>query len=344
MTNQHYKFPHIEQLRNVLINLKHQYQNPVSTTDGWVFDETIKLPIIDFYGTVKLHGTNGAIIIDPVSKTKYAQSREKTLSVNNDNYGFYQFVDKIDINKLLDHIIPVWKISRQIKIFGEWCGKGIQAGVGISQLPKMFVVFAVQVGDYWVPSNELKLFNIPDENIFSIFRVPEWTISINFDDINKDNNSSIIEQLSLLTEEVEKECPFAKSFGVSGIGEGIVWRSYSINSFNNEPYMFKTKGLKHKNVKEKSIVQLVPEKLENLSELISSVVTEQRLNQGIEKLKEMGYELSKKSTGHFLKWIQDDINRENKDMLETSGIDIKNINSEIQRSAKEWFFKNIGVN
>lgn len=83
---------------------------------------------------------------------------------------------------------------------------------------------------------------------------------------------------------------------------------------------------------------------ENNEQLVASVLTEQRLNQGIEKLGEKGLEVSKKNTAAFLKWIGDDIKRECRDILEklSPGQEVLLSNTVIKQ-AREWFFKQPGV-
>lgn len=356
MNNILHKFPHIEQLRNVITSLKHKYQNPVQTSDGWVFDESLPLPTINFEGTVKLHGSNGAIVICPPHPIEsypvniYAQSRETVLTPEKDNFGFCKFVLNIDQDSLInsipkDLINESMSLQEPIIIFGEWCGKGIQSGVAISQLPKMFVVFAVKIGNKWVSKDFVKLIENPELNIFNIYRVTTtWVIRVDFND--QTELEKTVEILERWTKRVEEECPFAKTFGVEGLGEGLVWCSYDdvrtktfCGGNEGDPWMFKTKGEKHKNVKEGKLVQLKPDITNNVAELVASVVTEQRLEQGLEKLKEKGLEVLKKNTPTFLNWVQEDICRENKDILEASGLDEKDQLAGIQKAAREWYLK-----
>ena len=356
MATIHYKFPHIEQLRNILVALKHEYQNPVQTTDGWVFDETLPLPTIMFEGTVKLHGSNCAIVINS-DGTIYAQSRETILTPQSDYKGFAKFVADINPNELYDMLpFELREEAHQrnvpLIIYGEWCGQGIQGGVGISQLPKMFVIFAMKIGEKWCDPYEFCKITLPSKNIRNVYEAPglDNAIKIDFNNISED----LLSELGKLTEDIEKECPFAKLFGISGIGEGIVWRSLMEKNREGDPWLFKTKGEKHKNVKETKVVQLNPDVAASNAEVVSSVLTEQRLSQGIEKLGEMGLEVSKKNTPAFLKWIQDDIRRENRDLIEAlklNEIEALKLNEvaenalfrDIQKQAREWFFKQPGV-
>lgn len=348
----HYKFPHIEQLRNILVSLKHEYQNPVQTTDGWVFDESRELPSIMFEGTVKLHGSNCAIVIDINSANLqdvqvYAQSRESILTPKSDYKGFAKFVEDIG-SEALCKMIPNELLGEAIMkkevivIYGEWCGQGIQSGVGISQLPKMFVIFAVKIGQKWCDPYEYSLIKLIDKNIRNVYEAPGLNdvIRVDFNNITDE----LLSTLGELTQEIERECPFAKLFGVSGVGEGIVWRSLNYKTKEGDPWLFKTKGEKHKNVKETKVVQLNPDVAASNAEVVSSVLTEQRLSQGIEKLGEMGHEIGKKSTPHFLKWIQDDIKRECRDIIESLSLGNQAaVLAEVTKQAREWFFKQPGV-
>lgn len=356
MTNILHKFPHIEQLRNVITSLKHKYQNPVQTSDGWVFDESLPLPTIEFEGTVKLHGTNGAVVIypplelDSYPERVYCQSRESVLTPENDNHGFCKFILNIDQKTLLESIpqelrYESFDSGQPIIVFGEWCGKGIQSGVAISQLPKMFVVFAAKVGDKWVSKDLVKLIGNEEKNIFNVYKsFVQWGIEIDFN--NPEQMEKSVSILERWTKQVEEECPFAKTFGITGLGEGLVWCSHYDNRTktfcggnDGDPWMFKTKGEKHKNVKESKLVQLQPDVVNNIAELVASVVTEQRLKQGLEKLNEKGLDISKKNTPTFLNWIQEDIRRENKDILEASGLTEKDQLVGIQKAAREWYLK-----
>ena len=81
-----------------------------------------------------------------------------------------------------------------------------------------------------------------------------YTIDIDFNHPELSQNK-IVEY----TLEVEEECPVAKEFGFSGIGEGIVF-SYSDDEHS---YTFKSKGIKHQKSKVKTVKKLMYLKLIN---------------------------------------------------------------------------------
>jgi hypothetical protein len=82
--------------------------------------------------TQKLHGTNGQIYITPDLQI-FAGSRNRLLSINDDNYGFANYVET---NK--EQLIKVLGEGRH---YGEWCGKGINSGEGL--IKKCFYLFDI---------------------------------------------------------------------------------------------------------------------------------------------------------------------------------------------------------
>lgn len=84
--------------------------------------------------TEKIDGTNAAIIITEDGEVG-AQSRNRLITVGDDNYGFASWVDK---NK--DALVKMLGPGRH---FGEWWGAGIQRGYGLTNGDKRFSLFDV---------------------------------------------------------------------------------------------------------------------------------------------------------------------------------------------------------
>lgn len=104
---------------------------------------------------------------------------------------------------------------------------GIQKGVAISKIDKSLFIFShfkvspfdENLNSYWLPTFiDGKPIRDNDNNIFNI-------LNYQIDIINIDFNKAYLSQKELgdLTQEIEDECPVAKSFGHSGIGEGNIW-------------------------------------------------------------------------------------------------------------------------
>lgn len=314
------KFPSIEQYRNIIREVKtnHDYQGKDESGQP-VYQHLSPYPVLDFVGTVKLHGTNSSVV-------KYKdrvefQSRERVLSLQQDNYQFMLSMS----NKNLDFLFEGIEFNEHIAVFGEWIGQGIQSGVAVSNLPKTFVVFAYMIDDVWV---DIQRFDF-SQNIYHIENFPTWTLEIDFN-----SPESIQNRLVELTEQVEKECPVGKHFGFSGTGEGIVWTT------SDRRYCFKVKGEKHSATKVKTLAAVDTELINSMNEFVDNVLTEERLKQGVEKLKEMGLEVSQKSTGEYLRWIIGDILKEEQDTIITNQFDIKKLNPLLSNKARVWFFNN----
>jgi hypothetical protein len=338
------KFPSINQFRNVIktIVTRAQYNGYDEIEDHPILDKGAEMPILAFSGTVKLHGTNAAICQDDKGDIWF-QSRNNIITAENDNAGFASYMENNVGSANLMRLFEIVKFNNSldnnypISIYGEWCGGSIQKGVALNKLDKMFVIFAIKLGNEdstWYDINH-DGFNIdlPEHNIFNITHYNNFNAEIDF------SNPKLIQNTLIdLTNEVEKSCPVAKSFGVDGIGEGIVWKC-TTEGYESSDYWFKVKGEKHSVSKVKTLAAVDPEKVKSANKFVDLVVTENRLNQGIEFLKEQNKEIDQKSTGDFLKWFFSDVMKEEHDTLEASGLVTKDVSSLISKNAREWFFE-----
>lgn len=318
------KFTDIPQFRNVIRELRIRHDYKGKDADGEpTYQHTEPYPTLKFKGTVKLHGTNAGIV-------KYAdgtlefQSRENVLSLDNDNAGFMNALSGKNLDFLFKDIV----YDDYIAIYGEWCGGNIQKGVALNGLPKMFVVFACKVDGQWISL----LRSDPAQGIYNINDFPTYEVIVDFNAPELSQNK-IIE----MTVAVEEECPVGKFFGVSGIGEGIVFST----SYNDEHYMFKSKGEKHSVSKVKTIAAVDVELLESMNAFIDYAVTEVRLNQGLEYMRRNKLEISQRNTGEFLRWVVGDIAKEETDVMEGNGLEQKKLNPLISTKARQWYFNNL---
>jgi len=317
-------FTDIGQFRDVIRSVKshHDYLGKDENGDA-IYGHNTPYPILKFRGTVKLHGTNASII-------KYAdgryvfQSRENELSLTKDNARFMALMSSKPYQKLFDGI----EFNESCDIYGEWCGEGIQKGVAISQLSKRFVIFAVKIdGVYQDVANYMHLAN-ESEDIYHILNYPHWYMDIDFNYPEISQNKLID-----LTMAVEAECPVGKAFGVIGTGEGIVYEY--INS--EKRYIFKVKGEKHQNSKVKTLTTVNVEEIENMRAFIDYAVTENRMEQGIGKLIENHIPIEIKSTGEFIKWVYNDVVKEESDTIIANKIDVKKLGSAVSAKAKPFW-------
>lgn len=277
-----------------------------------------------------MHGTNAAIVIDG-SEIRF-QSRSRILSIDSDNMGFCFWGER---NKeiILNAIKRQFPESNHIVIYGEWAGPGIQKGVGISEISeKSFFVFGAMIDGQWVIVGN-DFYENPEIGFYST-----WLNAISYKiDVPFHDPESIIGIMESWVNEVENECPVAKTFGVSGIGEGIVFIPYEIDRMQIPDLWFKVKGDKHSTSKVNKGAKVSIPIIEKLTEVLDSLVTANRLNQGISELIEQGKEFDIKFTGDYIRWVVNDIMKEEKDFLVSNNIQPKQINPHIANRAREFF-------
>lgn len=320
---EHIKFPSIEQFRTIV---RHVCDN--AKYHG------VPVPTIKFVGTCKLHGSNHGICQNSAGEI-YTQSRERLTAPIDDNAGSSAWT-----HANLDKVRPVFDRIRQlvdvnedtIQIFGEWCGGNIQSGVGLSKLRKQFIVFGIRVSkDAAHPlflSDEL-VKQACGSDLDCIFNYRTWELDVDF------NNPELAQQKMVeITESVEKDCPVARQqLGVDYqdelIGEGVVWTAV----FNNQTIRYKVKGQKHASSKVKTLASVDVERVNSINEFVDSVVTENRLRQGLEHVSER----EPMHTGAFIKWVVGDVIKEELDTMVASGFTTKDITGRIAAVARSWF-------
>jgi hypothetical protein len=309
---EHIAYPSTEQFRNVIKEVQYHHKNE-------------KQPTLEFMGSVKLHGTNASVC---KSGTEYwCQSRNNIITPDADNAGFAAWAYQQDLDSLFSQI-P----ADVVVVYGEWCGGNIQSGVAISGLPKMFVIFKILADGVWLSPEQVK--KVKTDFTYNIWDFQTWSISIDFD-----RPGLIQNKLIELTEAVERECPVGKAFGSIGVGEGIVWTCVT-PGYSSSRFTFKVKGEKHSVSKVKVLAAVDVEKVGSVNEFVDNTLTEARLNQGLEFLREQGLAVDQTSTGAFLKWIVGDILKEETDTMEASLLDKKDVTGVLSKKAREWFFSN----
>lgn len=319
-----------------------QYRSVIKSVNDYSKHNIIPLPTLTFYGTVKIHGTNSAISYDVSSKEFQYQSRERVLSLTQDNAGFMLWASQGEIKQQILSIIKYYSPLESIYIYGEFAGKGIQKNVGISNLPKQFYIFSIIVDGKecltrGTPINVL-LSPWVDREIYSIYEFDNFAITVDFNKPEEMQNTFVN-----LTVAIEDECPVTKHFlsnhpdykDMNKIGEGIVW-------CNPETGLkFKVKGEKHSVSKVKTLKDIAPLDvimMENLREFIETTVTINRLNQGLDKLQELGLDSKDiKNVGAFIKWIAGDVMKEEADTIVANQFSTKILGNHIANVARTFY-------
>lgn len=366
MTYIHYAFPSIDQLRTVI-----KHVNDRANFHG------VGRPKLTFHGSVKLHGTNASVVVGPEPEVYYAQSRSTVLTLEADNAGFAAFALRPEVKDALtcfaveardayfrdrDYVEP---FAATTVVYGEWCGGNIQSGVAINGLPKMFVIFAVKLVNqenddersiWLMPWDVEKAFDtvapdgavlksagspaavMAEVPIYCIEKFPTYNITIDFV-----NPAAAQNKLVELTNAVEAECPVGAAFGKQGVGEGIVWTCVGGDpvQFRLSDLVFKVKGAKHSDTKVKVTAAVDIEKVNSIRALAESVVTDHRLEKAIAYLREQGVAeddlFSMKQVGAFLKWVGNDVLKEETDTILGNGFEPREVTKAVNELAKAWF-------
>lgn len=354
----HYAFPSIGQFANVVaaVNRRATYVGKDSN-EVPIYDKFAPKPTLKFVGTTKLHGTNAGIILDFYNDVIYYESRESVLSPEKDNAGFANYMSSIqsDFAKMIVENLGLentewhpdnkedgfWK-DNILAVYGEWCGGSIQKGVAINGLEKMFVIFSATIRTRentesrnldWFPVEEIKKMKLTDRKVYNIYDFKTWEIQIDFEKHHESVNK-IVEN----TVAVEDECPFAKEFGKSGIGEGIVYICVT-PPYNNSDLWFKSKGEKHANSKVKTLKPVDDAKINRMIEIANKVTPAWRLEQMFNQTFDIlnGGVVTTEKLGDFIKAVNNDICKEETLLLQEEGVEFKDINKFVSTITRDYF-------
>ena len=351
----HKSWPSINQFRQVVREVKSCGGFKGIGNDGTpIIDQFAAMPTLKFEGTVKLHGSNASVVCETDKYDNFwAQSRERVLSQLSDNFGFAQYCyeHQSAFTALLTeaHRHYVDNDITHYSVFGEWCGGNVQKGVALSQVPKIFGIIA-WTGEtdangnftdvarrYFTREKVIAVVNDAKQrvlfptNIYTAYDFPTYSLEIDFNQPEVSQN-----QLGDITVAVEQECPVGKQLGATGTGEGVVWKCVT-PGFEESRFMFKVKGEKHSSSKVKTLASVDIEVVNSINELADTVVTESRLIQGLEYLRSNGLTIEPKNTPVFLKWISDDVVKEETDTIIGSGLQFKDVVVRIKFLARTWF-------
>lgn len=263
--------------------------------------------VLTYEGTVKLHGTNTAVVQDAPGGPIAVQSRNKFIAPNEpgrpktDNCGSAAFVMARDadflemfasirsrtepfvVAKLVVSEDDVsLKLTQPVVLFGEFVGRGVQKGVGVSAFDPFLVLFDAVVGSRRVPFTEAC---DASRGIRNVREFETWALSVPRDDI-----AGATARADAIAEEVGADCPVARALGKPGKGEGVVWRC---KDHPSSRLWFKSKCAEH------SVSLPVPKGRAAAAEFADRFVTPARLRQAVDA----GHTL----LGQFVKWVVEDV-------------------------------------
>lgn len=298
---------------------------------------------------VKLHGTNAAVQVCADGTVK-AQSRTNIIDSKTDNCGFARWVESQEAE---------WsKLRREgqdLIFFGEWCGSGIQKGAAVSDIgKKVFAIFALVVrkGEvvesfvtepsgiwYYLKDRTYKPFPLKDvyvlewygDSVESTEYLVDWSASA-------EDLQPVLTKINAAVEVVEKCDPWVKeTFGVEGIGEGLVFYPYGLDYTNFTNLVFKAKGEQHKVVNTKAPAQADAEVVNSAKEFANLVLTEARLDQGARAVGGDTPTYDMKVIGKFLDWVSKDVKKETAAELEASKLTWEQVSKVVTTQARQWY-------
>lgn len=135
---------------------------------------------VHLMGIVKLYGSHADIVFASATSDEIRlQSRNRlrlTAGRRDDNQGFATFVSNLKPEVLLalrhriltryGQLHPGKNVEGEIVLAGEWCGRGIQKNVGVSQVDKFFAIISININVEWVPDWEFDTIDDQAEQIF----------------------------------------------------------------------------------------------------------------------------------------------------------------------------------
>ncbi len=301
--------------------------------------------VVRYRGKIKLHGNNAAVQIKKSSVR--AQSRTAMLASGADHAGFAAWSASQEAAWLKAN---PWK-QRDLIVYGEWCGPGIQLGTAVNDVAeKFFAVFSACYGNG--EGGALDEMVIDPEDLESLVKGVERAYVIpwlddNYRDIawlsSPEDLEAEIASINASVAAVEAEDPWVLStFGVRGIGEGVVY--YPISHRGREHFTnlaFKAKGEKHKVMAHTAPVQLDPTVVATAAEFANLVLTEARLEQGVRAVSGGDLSFGLKYIGPFVQWIAADVIKETSAELEVSGLKPKVAARAVTDKARTWYLSKI---
>ncbi len=322
MVSTHVSWGSIELLHNVVRTLSNTLENQ-------------PLPVVRYRAKVKLHGANCAVQI--AADGLACQSRTTMLTPESDYKGFAAWVR--------DHRAYFTSLRPGLVVFGEWCGPGVEKGMAISQVPsKLFVVFAVRDGERVVFDPDEVRALVPAASAPDTLHVLPWDgDDVTIDYGSREHLDRIAAALSTRVAAVEHEDPWVQqTFGVSGLGEGLVFYPIEVNG---QPplttpeglagLMFKAKGDKHRTAGARTAVQVDATAASSVGEFVTLMVPDARLEQGLSSVCDGVVDM--KQIGKFLAWVAADVRKESVAELEASNLTWPQVEKAVQAHARAWF-------
>ncbi|TVY84982.1 hypothetical protein LSUE1_G003831 [Lachnellula suecica] len=270
--------------------------------------------VVKLIGTVKLHGAHADILIH-ADDTIQLQSRNMVgLSNEKDAYG------------IAKALLPLKAEALDLKAKYRQRYLELNPKVEINE----------DINNAFLPDEPYADIQNEDAGFYNISRGGFYHEEFDFN-----TPEASRERLQVHTVAVEKECPFAKTFGISGAGEGIVWKAEHPLG-NDARRWLKTKGASHSvTTTEKVKVAPSDSDLEKAQNFAEAAVTNNRLEQGWGYLEEMGIKRDMKGLAQFMKWISNDVEVEERLEIQKLEIKLKLLRAQMASTSKAWYLERL---
>ena len=313
------------------------------------------MPTIDITLTEKIHGSQNGVCYNHVDGM-WTQSKKQITTPEKDNAGSSSFCTGREdvLVQIIENIAEEHSINLSkhgIALFGEFCGGNIQKLSAVTSLDKRLILFRYckvfpiepttndlgeEVANFWVVTSHKGINCSNNENgIYNIMDFPTYNVSIDFNTPTLSYNSII----EMVENDIEPNSPVGNQFGVDGnVGEGVVLEFMR----DNVLYRAKIKGEKHSNSKVKVLKPVDDEKEQAKIDFVNYAVPP-RLEQALVESMDIvnGGTPDIKKTGDFIRWLINDIIKEESDVLVEKGIVPKDINSLVSKMGRNWLINKI---
>lgn len=299
-----------------------------------------ELPIIKFVGSEKLHGTNMAVCFS--NGELWVQSRNRIATVDDDQDGMAQYVadHKAAWMEIINGIIEydfIDTITHTMVLDCEWAGGNIQKGnAACSDTDKAAYLFdhyrVVENGDDSKQTfHSTAGIGHEDHRIFNMASFGEYVITLDF---NKPEECKAA--LQGMAEQIEEKSPIAAHFGKpSNVGEGVYLHS---EPFDGHPmYKLKAKGEKHGGKPKVPQAPVDDARIAYLTTIAEKVTPTWRLSQAITDTGAT----ERKHIGLLMKWVGEDIQKEEMPTLEEADVTFKDISKIVGNIVKTYYFNSL---
>jgi len=313
-----------------------QYRDVVRSVTSKAQFVGVTPPLIHMTGTEKIHGTNAAVCFG--GGEFWVQSRKNIITPEKDNAGcaFAAYQNKEAWEWIILYLATLHNIDLRINIISvyfEWCGGNIQKNSAVSGLDKRAIIFkhfkvSPLEGDaYWLDTCNI---DYTERGIYNIANFPTVAIDIDFSSPKMSQN-----QMVEMVTELESNSRVGQQFGIDGnTGEGYVFAF----DYEGDTHKFKVKGKKHAGKSKVKVLKPVNEHLVTFVEDIGCTVS--RLEQAWQEtfgIENERMEPTIKEMGTFLRFVFNDIIKEESDIMTELGLEPKSIGSTVSGVARVWF-------